>query len=213
LTKIFTIFYILTGFFIIGFTFAYIVEIIFEKEDEFFRSKMEKRTYSKKKLTFYKLVLIFIIYLICFVAGVLTYWLGEQWSFVDALYYTIVTSTDLGETELHPTKIWTKIIATILVLSTAILFSFTIGTVAEFVAEKFKQDIADKYFNQKISVASLTDMDANQDGKVTRLEFLEYMLVKCEMVDEEDIAKIHERFEVLDADDSGYLNLDDAQVI
>ena len=55
-------------------------------------------------------------------------------------------------------------------------------------------------------------MDANEDGKVSKLEFLEYMLTNCEMVDEDDIKKIHERFEFLDADESGYLNLDDAQV-
>ena len=118
----FTIVYILAGFFIIGFTFAEIVEVIFEKEDEFFRERMEKRTFTKKRLTLYKLLVIFIIYVICFFLGVITYWLGEDWSLVDAMYYTIVTSTDLGETELAPTKGWTKMMATFLVLSTATLF-------------------------------------------------------------------------------------------
>eukprot|EP01080_Neovahlkampfia_damariscottae_P004931 gene4931-8528_t len=212
ISKMFTIFYILAGFFIVGFTFAEIVEVIFEKEDEFFRARMEKRTFTKKKLTLYKLLVIFIIYVVCFFLGVATYFLGEEWSLVDSMYYTIVTSTDLGETELHPTKGWTKLMATFLVLSTASLFSFTIGTIAEFIAEKFKQDIADKFFSQKVSKATLADMDANEDGKVSRIEFLEYMLTNCEMVDEDDIKRIHERFEFLDADQSGYLNLDDAQI-
>ena len=52
-------------------------------------------------------------------------------------------------------------------------------------------------------------MDSNQDGQVSKMEFLEYILIKCELVDELDLERIHERFKQLDFTKDSFLTQND----
>jgi len=56
-------------------------------------------------------------------------------------------------------------------------------------------------------------MDADGDGKVSKLEYLEYMLVAMRLVDEPTLKLIHEQFQSLDVDDSGSLNKRDLEIL
>eukprot|EP01080_Neovahlkampfia_damariscottae_P001058 gene1058-10577_t len=206
--KFIIMFYIFLGFPLIGFTFENIADYIFEKEEEYLRSKLDKRRRTKVNLVFWKLMIILVIYIWCFTIGTITYYFGEGWSFVDSLYYAITSSLE-GECELFPTKPLTKITATIIVILTDILFVFVLATIAEYIAEYYKESLGNKYLKYKLSKSTLNDMDRNQDGQVSKIEFLQYILIKCEVVDELDIERINERFNQLDYTKDSFLTQKD----
>ena len=49
-------------------------------------------------------------------------------------------------------------------------------------------------------------MDADGDGKVSELEFIEHMLVKMGKVEESDIIQLKTKFRALDRDGSQFLD-------
>lgn len=104
---------------------------------------------------------------------------------------------------------YSKVIATGLVFLTGFMFTFTLATLFDYWAEVQKEKLAARYFNRSLSIKSLKEMDINSDGKVTKQEFLEYMLVNCELVSQEDIDKIKAKYDQLDKDHSGQLDQDD----
>ena len=81
-----------------------------------------------------------------------------------------------------------------------------IGTLLEYFYEKHKLNLINQYLNRKLSITNLEEIDSNHDGKVSEKEFLEFMLIQCEMANEEDIEKINKKFRELDVDASGDLD-------
>lgn len=54
-------------------------------------------------------------------------------------------------------------------------------------------------------------MDSDGDGKVSKLEYLSYMLVKLGKADQDDIDGILSQFQKLDKDGSGELDREDLE--
>lgn len=57
----------------------------------------------------------------------------------------------------------------------------------------------------------LLAMDADGDGQVSKLEYLSYMLVKMNKVEQDDIDRILTQFRKLDRDGSGVLDKNDLE--
>lgn len=57
----------------------------------------------------------------------------------------------------------------------------------------------------------LLAMDSDGDGKVSKLEYLSYMLVKLNKADQDDIDGILTQFQKLDKDGSGELDKEDLE--
>lgn len=57
----------------------------------------------------------------------------------------------------------------------------------------------------------LLEMDSDGDGKVSKLEYLSYMLVKLDKADQDDIDGILAQFRKLDRDGSGELDKADLE--
>ncbi len=45
------------------------------------------------------------------------FWIVERWSFIDALYFTVITLTTVGYGDLHPTNDLSKIFAVVFVIT------------------------------------------------------------------------------------------------
>lgn len=71
LGKFFVMGYILLGFIVVGYTFAQISQWIFDKQEEFLRSRQESMTRSR--LLIYKLISLGIMFMICWVIGGIVY--------------------------------------------------------------------------------------------------------------------------------------------
>lgn len=63
--------------------------------------------------------------------------------------------------------------------------------------------------NKGLTMETLESMDANHDGKVSREEYVYYMLMEMGLVTKEELEELWDQFERLDGTNAGYLDHDD----
>jgi hypothetical protein len=115
----------------------------------------------------------------------------------------------IGFGDFHPSNNASKIFSIFYVFFSTLFFA---GSMSQFVniwidrqAAKRKQEL----LSLKLSVHNLNDLDADGDGKVSRLEFFHFMLDQLGKVSKEEINEINAKFEELDKDGSGFLDQED----
>jgi Ca2+-binding EF-hand superfamily protein len=84
--------------------------------------------------------------------------------------------------------------------------------VADWIFTKHKDDLWEAYFEKQLSKITLNKMDKDKDGNVSYNDFLEYMLIRCELIDQEDLDRIYDRFQELDTDNDNMLNEKDVLI-
>jgi len=89
------------------------------------------------------------------------------------------------------------------------VMGYILGALTTSLTEGRIHAMESKVINQKISLKVLQEMDENHDGKVDLLEYMEFMLVSLEKVDDELLNRIKLQFKSLDVDGSGFLDSDD----
>lgn len=74
-----------------------------------------------------------------------------------------------------------------------------------------RQNAENYWQHQELSLKDLRAMDRDGDGTVSKAEFLEFMLVATDQIDQETLDNLKEHFDRLDKDKSG--SLDKADLI
>jgi hypothetical protein len=202
-----------------GYLFYGFAEVFIARQDAFLKKKFKKIT--KTQLLTLKICVFLLFHLLLSAIQLFTYIVGEQWTFHDAIYYTFITGAFLGETDsrnsffnflVYPTNLVTKISSTIICLLTTAIFYLCIGMVADWIFTKHKDDLWEAYFERQLSKITLNKMDKDKDGNVSYNDFLEYMLIRCELIDQEDLDRIYDRFQELDTDNDNMLNEKDVLI-
>ena len=81
--------------------------------------------------------------------------------------------------------------------------------VANWIIDGRQKRFRDNFANKDLTMQDLDVMDSDGDGNVSRAEFLEFMLVAMNKVDQELIDELKTQFQRLDNDGSGALSRDD----
>ena len=72
-----------------------------------------------------------------------------------------------------------------------------------------QEKIIQRKLKRRLTAGDIAAMDEDGDGEVDRLEFLTKMLVRLGRAEAADIDEILQQFDVLDADGSGTLDMQD----
>jgi voltage-gated potassium channel len=80
-----------------------------------------------------RLFYIWLVFLSTLLAGTLGYSAIEDWSFVDALYMSIITVTTVGFSEVHPLSEEGRLFTTLLILLGVACFTFSFGVITNYV--------------------------------------------------------------------------------
>lgn len=75
--------------------------------------------------------------------------------------------------------------------------------------ERRQKNLFRSQLNKGLTMETLKNMDANEDGKVVREEYVSYMLMEMGLVTKEELEELWGQFSRLDATKSGYLDHDD----
>jgi hypothetical protein len=57
-----------------------------------------------------------------------------------------------------------------------------------------------------LTIDNLKAMDANGDEKISRHEYIQFMLIEMGIADQQEFNELHQQFEKLDVDGSGFLD-------
>jgi len=138
----------------------------------------------------------------------------EKWSIVKGLYWIMITATTIGLGDETPENPWSKMICIVYIpLLVAFCGSF-LGQIATSYVDKRNDRLEAQFFNRAVITESdIEKMDLDDNGYVTKDEFLIFMLLTLQKVESADIDEIVDLFHKLDKDNSGTLCVDDIATI
>lgn len=145
--------------------------------------------------------------------GSIFYWQNEDWDFIQAFYFCIVTTTTVGYGDLSPANQGSRIFTLFYIPISVCAVAAALGnfTAINFEIEAEKQKLA--ALSRKLDFAMLRELDTDGKG-VDKCKFLVAMLVQTGVCDKQsDIDPWLERFDDLDADGSGTLDDDDIKLL
>lgn len=135
----------------------------------------------------------------------------EGWSLVDSVYYAFITAVTLGYGDFSPATSAGRLFAIIFIPLAVAAAGDVLGNVATSIQERRQEMFYESLMQEELDMARLQEMDTAKDGKVSQLEYIEYMLKEMGLVSEEELAELHTQFAKLDKDGSGSLDKDDLQ--
>jgi len=219
-TKLATILYIFIGITGAAYALSLVGSYLLKRQEELLekmKNKGHESEITPKKNKFLPqltgatrdIVFVLISLVFIFSLGTAFVSLNEGHTFVDSLFWSVVTCTTVGYGDIPLRHRSTRIFAVFFILIGTFALANAIGTLANIFVEAQQQKIRDKIIKRKLSVNSLNEMDADKSGSVNQQEFLEFMLVKTGRVSQENIDEIKAQFKALDVDNSGTLDKND----
>ncbi|MBV7270409.1 potassium channel family protein [Winogradskyella luteola] len=96
------------------------------------------------------LLLVFVIFI-----GVLGYRFVSDYSWIDAIYMTVITITTVGYGEVHPLDVEAKIFTIFLILSSVVIVGYAISIITEYILSKNNfEDIKQRKMQKEIEAMS-----------------------------------------------------------
>lgn len=84
-----------------------------------------------------------------------------------------------------------------------------LGRVAGVYLERKHRKAEERFLQHSLTLTDIETMDSDHSGDVDKAEFLSYMLVTMQWVEQEEIDTLMKLFDKLDVDNNGTLNKDD----
>ncbi|CAN0189094.1 unnamed protein product [Ectocarpus sp. 12 AP-2014] len=126
-------------------------------------------------------------------------------SVIDAFYLTVVSSSTVGYGDYFPSSTGTRLFAIFFLPLSTLLLGKIISDYTEMQASKRVKQRQTRLLLATVTAHEYAAMDADNDNRVSLMEFLVHTLIKQEKITQEDIDEIHTRFTALDKDHNGFV--------
>ncbi|CAM9339680.1 unnamed protein product [Ectocarpus sp. 6 AP-2014] len=130
-------------------------------------------------------------------------------SVIDAFYLTVVSSSTVGYGDYFPSSTGTRLFAIFFLPLSTLLLGKIISDYTEMQASKRVKQRQTRLLLATVTAHEYAAMDADNDNRVSLMEFMVHTLIKQEKVTQEDIKQIHTRFTALDKDHNGFITRDE----
>ena len=133
----------------------------------------------------------------------------EGWSLVDSIYYGLVTASTVGFGDVAPTQAVTRLLAIVYIPLAVATGGQILGTIASAFLQRRRAKLFEDMIKTEFSMDHIKEMDTDGDGEVSKLEYLEFMLVEMQLVDKSVLKELTWQFDRLDLTTGGSLSKDD----
>ena len=79
--------------------------------------------------------------------------------------------------------------------------------------ERRQREVYRRQLESDLTIEHLDAMDGDGDGKITREEYIQFMLIEMGRVDKKEIDELDKQFDRLDVTRSGYLDNEDLELM
>ena len=135
--------------------------------------------------------------------------LREGWSLTSTAYFCIMSASTTGFGDYTPATQLDKLYCVFFLPLAVAVFGEVLGRIANLYINRKHREAEQQYLRRTITQCDLRNMDANHDGTVDMEEFLCFMLVALQKVDQESIDDLRAIFNNLDTNGNGVLDKDD----
>ena len=133
------------------------------------------------------------------------------YSLPNSAYWSLVTGMTLGIGDVTPSRKYVRLFCIFFIpFCVAVLGEFLARVASAYMQRKQKQKEED-FMGRSLTLCDLETMDTDLDGEVSKAEFLSYMLVALQKVEQDDIAQILALFDRLDKTHSNCLTKYDSR--
>jgi len=129
----------------------------------------------------------------------------EGWALDEALYYMVVTTTTIGFGDFTPDRAWLKLCAVVFIPLGVGTMGHVLGEVANVIVQERRHAFQKRLWTHELKMEDLEEMSDRHDGVVTRLDYMEFMLITMKKVDRDTLDILHSQFDELDLTHSGTL--------
>jgi potassium channel subfamily K len=137
----------------------------------------------------------------------------EKWNWIDSIYWCVMTGTSVGYGDFVPRTSEMRWFSVVFIPLSVGCTSAALGRIANIFVEQEIAKANSKLLKREVTLEDLEIMNADGDGEVSPLEFIEHMLKVMHKVDQNLLDELHAQFEKLDADGSGGLQQDDLELL
>jgi voltage-gated potassium channel Kch len=155
----------------------------------------------------YKVLLSVLLIVMTVVTGAVFFQFNEGWSFLDAFYWSFITSTTIGYGDMSLTKESSHIFSIFYLLMSTTFFAFGLGNVVGIQEEIRREEKRISVMHNNANVKKM--LAGSVTGNISSGEYLAAYLFEMGVVGHDDVRPVLARFKELDADRSGFLDKND----
>lgn len=202
--KVFTIFYVLVGFCILGYALGHIGQYVAKREERLLMRQLKEARDGRDNMLPESFSLLWRVSLsahgvLFFLAiGTLFFSLNENWSSLDALYFSAVSLTTVGYGDLRLHHRSSRLFSIFYLLFGTLMTAFFLGSIAElFMARNQRMRTLHLLYDEATNRELWRTKMKTGSGNVTETDYMEYMLVASGRVDRHTIQEIKYRYKQL----------------
>jgi len=142
--------------------------------------------------------------------GMLVYSLAEGWTFTKALYYVCISITTVGYGDAHVMNPGTKLFAVVWLGFSTLSLGKAVSDIIDWKLSSKILAIRKRVLNRKIDPTLFKTIDDDNDGSISRFDFLAWQLVNGQWnVEQQDIDTIMAKFRTLDKNKDRRLSMNE----
>jgi potassium channel subfamily K len=137
----------------------------------------------------------------------------EGWSWMDSMYYAIITAGTVGYGDFSPHSRAARLLACLFLPVSVAAVGEVLSSFASAIVKKRRSKFYQQLVETELTMEDLAKMDSDKNGQVSRLEYVEFMLVQMKLVEPEVLQELSDQFTSLDLTKSDYLAKADLELM
>ncbi|GAX19369.1 potassium channel subfamily K, other eukaryote [Fistulifera solaris] len=137
----------------------------------------------------------------------------SRWFSLDSIYLGLITASTIGFGDFSPQTKWARLLAVVYIPLSVAAAGDLFSGLANALLVRRQREVFVHQLEKDLTIKHLQAMDVDGDGKITREEYVQFMLIEMGLVSAEEFKELAEQFERLDVTKSGYLDNDDLKLM
>ncbi|GMJ04035.1 tandem-pore K+ channel 3, CA2+ ACTIVATED OUTWARD RECTIFYING K+ CHANNEL 6 [Hibiscus trionum] len=220
-TKLFTCFFILIGFGFIDILLNGLVTYICDRQESVLLSTVDENRFNTMVQTYMidkakgrmrirmKVSLALGVVIGCIAIGTVAAHFLENLDWVNSFYLAVTSVTTVGYGDIAFTTLTGRCFAVLWLLVSTLAVARAFLYLTELRIEKRNRKIAKWVLQKKMTLGDLVAADLDNDGSISKSEFVIYKLKEMGRVSEKDILQICNQFDALDSSNCGKITVAD----
>ncbi|KAJ0111408.1 hypothetical protein Patl1_01451 [Pistacia atlantica] len=220
-TKLFTCVFILVGFGFIDILLHGLVSYICDRQEAVFLSTVDENRFNTMVRTYMidrekgrmririKVCLALIVVVGCLAIGTIAVHILENLSWVDSFYLSVTSVTTVGYGDYAFSTVTGRCFAIVWLLVSTLAVARAFLYLTELRIDKRNRRIAKWVLQKKMTLGDLVAADLDNDGSISKSEYVIYKLKEMGKIAEKDILQICNQFDLIDSSKCGKITLAD----
>ncbi|KAI4325175.1 hypothetical protein MLD38_030594 [Melastoma candidum] len=220
-TKLFTSFFILVGFGLVDILLNGLVIYICDRQEAVLLGTVDENLFNKMLQTYIidrekgrmrirmKVFLALAVVIGCIAVGMIVTHFLEDLSWVDSFYLSVTSVTTVGYGDYSFSTVAGRCFAIVWLLVSSLAVARAFLYLTELRIDQRNRRIARRVLQKKMTMGDLLAADMDNDGSISKSEYIIYKLKEMGKISDHDIVQIGNQFDIIDTTNCGRITLAD----